>query len=144
MARARFNQVNIVVSDMARSVAFYELLGADIGDIVVPWADHHRELTSTAPEPTTVELDSSTSASNWAAGWVPERTGVVLGFRVDEDEEVDALVAAVEAAGHRVLQPAHDAFFGSRYAVVEDPDGNAVGLMGPRRDDRRWTPTPPS
>ena len=142
-ARSRFNQVNIVVSDMARSVAFYELLGADVADIVVPWADHHRELTSTAQE-TTVELDSSTSASNWAAGWVPERTGVVLGFGVEVDEDVDALVAAVEAAGHAVLQPPHDAFFGSRYAVVEDPDGNAVGLMAPRRDDRRWTPTPPT
>ncbi|HEY5886196.1 MAG TPA: VOC family protein [Acidimicrobiales bacterium] len=143
MARARFNQVNIVVSDMARSVAFYELLGADVADIVVPWADHHRELTSTDPEPT-VELDSSTSASNWAAGWVPERTGVVLGFGVEDDDDVDTLVAAVEAAGHPVLQPPHDAFFGSRYAVVEDPDGNAVGLMGPRRVDRRWTPTVPS
>lgn len=143
MTRARFNQVNIVVSDMARSVAFYELLGADVADIVVPWADHHREMTSTAPE-TTVELDSSTSASNWAVGWVPERTGVVLGFGVEEDEDVDALVAAVEAAGHPVLQPPHDAFFGSRYAVVEDPDGHAVGLMAPRRDDRRWTPTPPT
>ncbi len=143
MTRARFNQVNIVVRDMARSVAFYELLGADLADIIVPWADHHRELTSTAPDPT-VELDSSTSASNWAAGWVPERTGVVLGFAVEEDEHVDALVAALEAAGHPVVQPPHDAFFGSRYAVVEDPDGNAVGLMGPRRDDRRWTPAAPS
>ncbi|MET0826587.1 MAG: VOC family protein, partial [Acidimicrobiales bacterium] len=42
MTRARFNQVNIVVSDMARSVAFYELLGADVADIIPPWADHHR------------------------------------------------------------------------------------------------------
>ncbi len=142
-ARSRFNQVNIVVSDMARSVAFYELLGADVADIIPPWADHHRELTSTTPE-TSVELDSAVSAPNWASGWVPERTGVVLGFGVDEDDDVDAIAAAVEGAGHPVLQPPHDAFFGSRYAVVEDPDGNAVGLMGPRRDDRRWTPPPPS
>lgn len=118
-------------------------LGADVADIIVPWADHDRELTSTAPEPA-VDLDSSTSAANWAAGWAPERTGVVLGFSVEQDEDVDAVAAAVEAAGHAVIQPPHDAFFGSRYAVVEDPDGNAVGLMGPRRDDRRWTPTPPS
>ena len=143
MTRARFNQVNIVVSDMARSVAFYELLGADVADIIPPWADHHRELTSTTPE-TSVELDSAVSAPNWAEGWAPERTGVVLGFRVEEDEEVDALVAAVETAGHPVIQAPHDAFFGARYAVVEDPDGNAVGLMGPRHADRGWMPTPPS
>ena len=70
MTRARFNQVNVVVSDMARSVAFYELLGADVADIIPPWADHHRELTSTSPE-TSVELDSAASAPNWASGWAP-------------------------------------------------------------------------
>ena len=35
------------------------------------------------------------------------------------------------AAGHTALQPPYDAFWGARYAIVEDPDGNAVGLMGP-------------
>ena len=141
--RARFNQVNIVVSDMARSVAFDEFLGAEIGDIIPPWADHHREVTSTSPE-ATVDLDSSISAPHWAAGWAPERTGVVVGFAVEEDVDVDALVAAVEAAGHAVLQPPHDAFFGCRYAVVEDPDGNAVGLRGRCATTVAGSPTPPS
>jgi uncharacterized glyoxalase superfamily protein PhnB len=36
-----------------------------------------------------------------------------------------------------VQQPPYDAFWGARYAVVSDPDGNAVGIMSPIDPDRR-------
>jgi hypothetical protein len=32
---------------------------------------------------------------------------------------------------------------GARYAVVTDPDGNAVGLMGPRDLSKSRIPAPP-
>jgi uncharacterized glyoxalase superfamily protein PhnB len=38
------------------------------------------------------------------------------------------------------LQPPWDAFWGARYAIVEDPDGIAVGLMSPISPDRRSPP----
>ena len=104
--------------------------GADIGDIIPPWADHHREVTSTSPE-ATVDLDSSISAPNWAAGWAPERTGVVVGFAVEEDDDVDALVAVVEAAGHAVIQPPHDAFFGSSLRRRRGPGRQCRRPEGP-------------
>jgi len=47
-------------------------------------------------------------------------------------------------AGFRAQQAPYDAFWGARYAVVEDPDGNAVGLMSPSDPDRRRTEQPPS
>ena len=39
-------------------------------------------------------------------------------------------------------QEPYDAFWGARYAVVSDPDGNGVGIMSPidpaqRRDEPR-------
>jgi len=37
-------------------------------------------------------------------------------------------------------QAPYDAFWGARYAIVEDPDGNAVGLMSPIDPDRRTAP----
>ncbi|MQA25546.1 MAG: hypothetical protein GEU94_08745 [Micromonosporaceae bacterium] len=37
-------------------------------------------------------------------------------------------------------QPPYDAFWGSRYAIVIDPDGNEVGLKGPVNDQRRYEP----
>jgi hypothetical protein len=38
------------------------------------------------------------------------------------------------------VQVPYDAFWGARYAIVADPDGNEVGLMSPRDDDRRSFP----
>ena len=40
---------------------------------------------------------------------------------------------------------AYDAFWGARYAIVEDPDGHTVGLMGPIDRTRGYIPSgPPS
>jgi hypothetical protein len=38
------------------------------------------------------------------------------------------------------LQPPYDAFWGARYAIVEDPDGIAVGLMSPISPDFKSVP----
>ena len=37
-------------------------------------------------------------------------------------------------------QPPNDAFWGSRYAVVVDPNGNRIGLKSPVEDAFRSTP----
>ena len=52
---------------------------------------------------------------------------VVVGFSVKSRAEVDQLYGEMTAAGHRGLQAPYDAFWGARYAVVEDPDGLASG-----------------
>ena len=52
-------------------------------------------------------------------------------------DEVDTLVETLAGAGVPVQQPPYDAFWGARYAVVSDPDGNAVGIMSPVDPDRR-------
>lgn len=140
--QAHFGQVNIVVSDMERTMAFYRLLGVEVADMPEPWGDHHRTITNVSPD-TTVEFDSVVSVVNWAGGWIPGRTGVVVGFVVESDAEVDTAVDVLSGDGHRVLQEPHDAFFGARYAVVEDPDGLGVGIMGPIDDSRRWVPDVP-
>ncbi len=85
--------------------------------------------TSTAP----------TFAATWNAGW-PGGPGAVLGFKVDRRDEVDSLVETLVAAGVPVQQPPCDAFWGARYAVVSDPDGNGVGIMSPIDPERRTAP----
>jgi uncharacterized glyoxalase superfamily protein PhnB len=62
---------------------------------------------------------------------------VVVGFHVASREEVDRLYGEMTAAGYRGLQAPYDAFWGARYAVVEDPDGIAVGLMSPKSAEHR-------
>jgi len=46
-------------------------------------------------------------------------------------------------AGSASQQAPEDAFWGARYAIVEDPDGNAIGIMSPIEPARRRAPPPP-
>lgn len=78
-----------------------------------------------------LELDTAESTRLWHAGWRadPASARVVLGFMLASRAAVDDLYAELIAAGYRGRQPPFDAFWGARYAVVADPDGNDVGLM---------------
>jgi catechol 2,3-dioxygenase-like lactoylglutathione lyase family enzyme len=145
VAPVRLDQLNLVVSDVEASRAFYARLGLDFGDERDPvWAAHHvSALHGENAPPLDVDLDSETFATKWDEGW-PGGAGVVLGFKVDTRAEVDELVAALAATGISVQQRPYDAFWGARYAVVNDPDGNAVGIMSPVDAARRSPASPPS
>ena len=141
--RPVLDQVNIVVSDMDASAAFYERLGVRLNPSPPDWAPHHRN--SAPGGGADVDLDSSAFAAVWDTGWPAGTTGVVLQFRMPSREAVDRVHADLVAAGYASQQEPYDAFFGSRYAVVEDPDGNAVGLISVRDPAHRGeTPAPPS
>jgi len=138
-----FNQFNLVVQDMEATLRFYRRLGLTIPDTDPAWAKHHRAaLQANGVE---LEFDSVEFAKQWDRGW-PARAGGgmgVLGFALASREAVDATYADLVAAGYKAQQAPYDAFWGARYAVVEDPDGNAVGLMSPVEPARRKRTTPP-
>ncbi|WP_342782045.1 VOC family protein [Trebonia kvetii] len=50
-----------------------------------------------------------------------------------EPRTTTPIYADLVATGYRGQQPPYDAFWGARYAVIEDPDGNAAGIMSPGR-----------
>ena len=134
------DQLNIVVTDMAASVAFYRRLGITIPEGDPRWSSHH--VNAVMPGGLDVDLDSVEFARQWDNGW-PGSAGVVVGLRVASRDDVDRLYADVTGAGYRGQQPPYDAFWGARYAVVEDPDGNAVGIMSPSDPDQRSVSRPP-
>jgi catechol 2,3-dioxygenase-like lactoylglutathione lyase family enzyme len=131
----RLDQINIVASSVPASRRFYERLGltfdAAHGN---EWADRHISARpgsdGNSSDALTVDLDSASFAQQWNVGWTGG-PGVVLGFKVSSRAAVDALVAELTAEGATVQQEPWDAFWGARYAVVTDPDGNAVGIMSP-------------
>jgi uncharacterized glyoxalase superfamily protein PhnB len=136
----RISQVTLVVGSTAASAAFYRRLG-----LAVPEDDDdvHVEIPQ-APAPISLELDAVESASLWNASWrAGGGTNVVVGVSVPSREDVDALYAALTSTGAPAVQPPFDAFWGGRYAIVADPDGNQVGVMSPVDPERRaWPPTP--
>ncbi len=142
-ARLKFNQLNIVSSDPDASVAFYRRLGLDIPQDRVwrtPSGPHHASAVEAGCD---FDIDSMRFAAIWNRGWQGRKDlkgRVVVGFGLDTRQEVDRLYGEMVAAGHKSLQPPYDAFWGARYAVIEDPDGVAVGLMSPISPEHRAAP----
>jgi uncharacterized glyoxalase superfamily protein PhnB len=65
----------------------------------------------------------------------------VIGFSFPTREAVDKCYAELIDAGYESRQPPFDAFWGARYAIVADPDGNEVGLMSSIDEQRKiWPP----
>ncbi|HXW38822.1 MAG TPA: VOC family protein [Acidimicrobiales bacterium] len=133
--RPVIDQFNVVSADVEASVAFYRLLGVDIEDTDPEWAARHRSGTTEGAD---LDIDSEEFARQWDPGW---RGGMgVLGFKVPTREAVDERYATLTGARYRSQAAPHDAFWGARYAIVEDPDGNAVGIMSPVDPDLRSAP----
>jgi catechol 2,3-dioxygenase-like lactoylglutathione lyase family enzyme len=135
------NQFNLVVTDMVATVAFYRRLGLTIADTTPEWDTHHR--SAAMPDGIDLDFDSTEFAQVWDQGWTrAQRTGV-LGFGVSSREAVDRIYADLTGAGYTGEQDPYDAFWGARYAIVQDPDGNPVGIMSPIDPARRSTPPAP-
>ena len=137
-------QINIVVGDMRESLAFYRLLGLSIEEVpLAEWAPHHA--SGRTSNGVRVEFDSIAFAKQWNPGLDEATLGsaTIPFFHVLTRDEVDRVHMRVTAAGHRSQKAPEDAFWGARYAVVEDPDGNAVGIMSPIDESKRRPPPPP-
>ncbi|HLK24587.1 MAG TPA: VOC family protein [Caulobacteraceae bacterium] len=142
MAQAVFDQVNLVVRDMQRSLAFYRRLGVEIPDSALwstPSGVHHMTIKTSGTFD--FAFDSHALAREYNQGFAAERGRVLIGFRLPTREAVDATYADLIRHEHQGLQPPYDVFWGARFAIVEDPDGNPVGLMSPA-DRSRGGPPP--
>lgn len=118
--------IGLVCKDVQASLRFYETLGLPVpvpdgpyceltldGGIRLSWNE--------------VEMIKSIYP-DWEEP-VGHRMG--LAFLCDGPAGVDATFAKLTAAGHPSVKEPFDAFWGQRYAVVKDPDGNLVDLFAP-------------
>jgi uncharacterized glyoxalase superfamily protein PhnB len=90
-----------------------------------------------------VHFDSAALARYYDGGWrEPSGAGTrnVFSFKVATRDEVDRLHEKMVGLGYASAQPPYDPFWGARYAIVEDPDGNHVGIMSPSDPSRRSAP----
>ncbi|WP_354263635.1 VOC family protein [Arthrobacter sp. OAP107] len=134
------NQINLVVRNMDAAVAFYRRFGLKIE--AAPGAFH---ASARLPNGMVIEWDSVEFVRQWDSGWNGATGGsTVLGFSVPTREAVDEIYTGLTAAGYGGHQPPYDAFWGARYAIVDDPDGNSVGIMSPEDPKRKfWPPAQP-
>ena len=123
----RLDCIEIVVADMAASLAFYRRLGFD----VPADADDQPHVEASAPGGLRIAWDTQDTIRSFDPGWEPPTGGHRLGlaFACDAPAEVDAAFAELTGAGAEGHLAPWDAFWGQRYAVVHDPDGNAIDLF---------------
>lgn len=118
--------IELVVADMARSLAFYRLLGLD----VPPGADAepHVDVDFGGLR---ISFDTEDLVRSIDSRWVRPVGGhrIALAFECEDPASVDAAYREITAAGYESHLEPWDAFWGMRYAVVRDPDGTPIDLF---------------
>lgn len=125
----RIALVELVVQDMAASLAFYRRLGLAIPED----ADTEPHVQTELPGGFSVAWDTVETIRSFDPQWTPP-TGssrMSLAFACDSPADVDKVYAELVGAGYRSGREPWDAAWGLRYAVVHDPDGNGVDLFAP-------------
>jgi catechol 2,3-dioxygenase-like lactoylglutathione lyase family enzyme len=122
----RLNVIGIIVADMARALAFYRRLGLDVPE-AEDKAPHVEHVLGNGLK---LAWDTVETIHSFDPDWAPPVGGsrVGLAFECESAAEVDRLYAELIAAGYEGYKEPWDAFWGQRYAVVHDPDGNGVDL----------------
>ncbi|WHT17024.1 VOC family protein [Crossiella sp. CA-258035] len=126
----RFAVVEILVADMARSLAFYRELG-----LALPAsADAEPHVEHELPGGLKLAWDTEATVASFTPDFTPPkgRGRISLAFQLDTPAEVDELHDRLTGLGHKSELTPFDAFWGQRYAVVEDPDGNGIDLFATR------------
>jgi catechol 2,3-dioxygenase-like lactoylglutathione lyase family enzyme len=116
----------IVVSDMARSVAFYRRLGLDFPE----GSESEDHVEAQLPGGLRYMLDTEDVIRSFDPEW---KRGESHGgaFRCESPEEVDQVYAELLGAGATGQKEPWDAFWGQRYAQLKDPDGTVIDLYAP-------------
>jgi len=122
--------VQLAVSDMAATLAFYRRLGVDIP----PEADSEVHVEAHLDGGMHLAWDTEEIIRSFEPDWSPPAEAsrrTRLGFAFDSPADVDGAWAEITAAGHQGHLAPWDAVWGMRYAVVHDPDGTPVDLFAP-------------
>jgi catechol 2,3-dioxygenase-like lactoylglutathione lyase family enzyme len=126
---AQLDVIGIAVEDMARSLAFYRRLGFDLP----PEADDQPHVETSLPGGLRLAWDTVETIRSFHPEWEAPSGGqrMSLAFKCESPAGVDAAYEELVAAGYTGDKEPWDAFWGQRYALVRDPDGNGVDLFAP-------------
>jgi catechol 2,3-dioxygenase-like lactoylglutathione lyase family enzyme len=120
----QLNAIGIVVSDMAQSIRFYRALGLD-----VPETPEEGHVDTFLPNGVRFMLDTEEVVTSFRPDWT-RATGNQVGLALEctSAAEVDETYGRLVGAGFHGEKEPWDAFWGQRYAQLQDPDGVGVDL----------------
>jgi uncharacterized glyoxalase superfamily protein PhnB len=123
--------VYLFVRDLPVALDFYELLGLSIERVSPAFA---RAVT---PCGASIEFGCAELTLSYDPSWhQPTGPGTnTINFELASREAVDETYQRLVAAGHNGHLAPCDPPWQARFAIVDDPDGNVVGLHSPRDRD---------
>lgn len=126
--QVRLDLVGIVTADMAASLDFYRRLGLPVPE----GSEGEPHVEASTPGGLRVAWDTAELVAQIYPNYSAPSGGhrVSLAFLCHSPTAVDEKYEELSALGHGRREP-WDAFWGQRYAVLEDPDGNHVDLFAP-------------
>jgi uncharacterized glyoxalase superfamily protein PhnB len=109
---------------MERSIRFYRLVG-----IEVPETPQDGHIEARLPNGVRFMLDAEDVIRSFRPEWSrADGNQVALAFECASPREVDETYRRVVGAGFHGEKEPWDAFWGQRYAQLQDPDGVGVDL----------------
>jgi uncharacterized glyoxalase superfamily protein PhnB len=126
--RTAFVGVHLTVNNLAKSADFYRMVGlklpadTDLGEHVEIDLGGGAQLA----------LSTERVARMYDPGFREPfgQTASALQFQVNSRQGVDDLYRSLTGSGYAGHLAPVEAFWGGRYAEVDDPDGNIIGLHG--------------
>jgi catechol 2,3-dioxygenase-like lactoylglutathione lyase family enzyme len=122
------DMIGIVVKDMAAALGFYRLLGLAIPEGV----ESEPFVEVTTPNGYRISWNTLEMVQGIYPDWEePAGHRMALAFKCDDPAEVDATYRQLVESGYEGYKEPWDAFWGQRYAMIKDPDGNPLDLFAP-------------
>lgn len=118
--------IDVVVADMATSLSFYRTLGLDAPVLF----NDESQVQVTTLRGATIGLLLESAMREHNPDWpTPVGQRVSFACSCESPAEVDEVYSRVTEAGFVGLKAPWDSFWGQRYAMLSDPDGNRVDLF---------------
>jgi len=120
----QLNAIGVIASDMERSIRFYRLLGLDVPE--TPQEDHVETFLSNGVR---FMLDTEDAVRSLRPEWSrADGNQISIALECATPAEVDETYRRAVGAGFHGEKEPWDAFWGQRYAQLQDPDGVGVDL----------------
>lgn len=123
--------IYLFVRDLDTTIDFYKLLGLSIEQVSPVFA------RATMPNGATIEFGCAELTRSYDPSWrEPTGSGTnTINFQLASRAAVDVTYESLISAGHKAHLAPCDPPWQARFAIIDDPDGNIVGLHSPRDRD---------
>jgi catechol 2,3-dioxygenase-like lactoylglutathione lyase family enzyme len=119
----KLNAVGVASSNITKTLEFYKLLGFEFGE---PMDDHYESLATSSSAK--LMIDGKETIKDIIGEDPKPGNHSQFAIQYNSPQEVNNAASQIQQAGFVVTKEPWDAFWGQRYAVVEDPDGYKVDL----------------